>query len=1857
MIAVNSNGCAGTSSGLTNTVYALPSATITSSDADNIFCSGSSITFTGGGGTNYNFRVGGVSVQNGGSSTYTTSSLTNGQIIDVIVTSATGCVSVSPVITNFVNILPFIIITSPPTCSPDLSVYSLIINVSSGTVTSTSGTVTNTGGNVWSITGVASGTNITLRVTDGNGCENVLVVTAPNCNCPVTLAPVSGGNKSYCIGGTVPTITASVSAGETVDWYNASSGGTLLRSGSLSYTPAGAGTFYAMTRNTTSGCVSSTRTAITVTQNPLPVVTLTSSETDNTFCVGTSVTFTGTGGTNYNFRVGGTSVQNGASATYTTSSLTNGQIVSVIVTNENTCSATSAGITNTVTPLPTATLTSSDPDNIFCSGTSITFTGGGGTSYNFRVGGVSVQNGSSPVYITNSITNGQVVDVVVTNGNGCVANSPSITNTVNILPAAFLSSSDVDNTFCIGASVTFTAGGGAGYTFRVGGANVQSGASSTFTTSSLTNGQVVDVVVTNSNGCSSVSSGITNTVNPLPLPSISSSDANNSFCTGTSVTFTGSGGVSYNFRIGSTSVQNGSSSTYTTSSLANGQVVSVIVTNENGCSATSTGITNTVNPLPVPVISSSDADNSFCSGTSVTFTAGGGTSYNFRIGGTSVQNGSTSTYTTNSLTNGQIVDVIVTNSNGCVAVSAPVINTVNALPTPTLTSSDPDNIFCTGTSVTFTTGGGTSYTFRVGGVTVQSGASAVYTTSSLINGQVVDVVVSNSNGCVAVSPGISNTVNPLPTPSIISSDANNIFCSGTSVTFTAGGGTDYNFRVGGSSVQNGNSNSYTTSSLTNGQIVDVIVTNSNSCSAISTGITNTVQALPVATIVSSDPDNTFCSGNTITFTGSGGTLYNFRVNGTSVQNGSSSTYVTAGLTNGQSIDVIVTNAGGCSTTSAAIVNTVNSLPSPALISSDPDNTFCAGTAVTFTAGGGTGYNFRVGGVSVQNGASDTFTTTALTNGQPVDVIVINANGCASTSAAITNTVRPLPAPTLTSSDGDNRFCAGSSIIFTAGGGTNYNFRVNGVTVQNGSATTYSTSSLTDGQSVDVIVTNSNGCAAASTALTNIVFALPIPALASSDADNIFCAGTSITFTGSGGLGYNFRVNGVTVQNGASATYTTSGLTNGQVVDLIVTNTNGCSAMTSEITNSVNPLPTPSLISSDPDNRFCIGSSVTFTAGGGLLYNFRIAGASVQSGASDTYTTSSLTNGQAVDVIVTNGNGCSATSAGIVNTVYALPAATLTSTDPDNILCAGSSVTFTGGGGTNYNFNLGGVSVQSGALASYTTSSINNGQTINVIVTNANGCTSTSPSITNFVNALPFIIITSPPICAVNLLTYSLTITVSSGTVTSTAGTVANTGGNIWTITAVPSGTNITIRVLDSNGCDNTLVVTAPNCNCPVVFAPVSGGDKEYCSGSAIPALNATVLAGETVDWYNAASGGTLLASGSLTYTPAGAGTFYAIAKNITTNCVSSTRTPVRMVMNPLPIVSLTSSDADNTFCLGTSITFTAGSGTTYDFRVGGVSVQNSTASTYTTSSLTNGQVVSVIVTNENSCVATSPVITNTVRALPVPVLSSSDADNTFCAGATIAFTASGGVSYNFRIGGSSMQSGPSATFSTNVLTNGQIVDVLVTNANGCIATSSGIANTVNAIPLPELSSSDQDNIFCLGTSVTFTAGGGSSYNFRVGGSSVQDGTTNTFTTSALTNGATVDVVVTSSAGCVSTSSEIANTVNALPAPLLVSSDGDNRFCAGTSVTFTAGGGVLYNFRIDGASVQSGSSVTYTTSSLTNGQVADVVVTDANGCISISSGIPNTIYALPIPTLTSSDTDNRFCSGTSVTFTAGRRYKL
>ncbi len=161
-------------------------------------------------------------------------------------------------------------------------------------------------------------------------------------------------------------------------------------------------------------------------------------------------------------------------------------------------------------------------------------------------------------------------------------------------------------------------------------------------------------------------------------------------------------------------------------------------------------------------------------------------------------------------------------------------------------------------------------------------------------------------------------------------------------------------------------------------------------------------------------------------------------------------------------------------------------------------------------------------------------------------------------------VRPVPTASLSSSDADNTICEGQSVTFTAVGGTQYHFYVNGASVQNGISDTYTTALLGDGDIIHVIVTNSSGCTDASTSITMTVHPLPVPTLL---GNQIVCTDAVETYTTDAGMsnyvwsvsaGGTISAGGSGTDNNATITWTAIG---NRRVEINYTNANGCTAAT------------------------------------------------------------------------------------------------------------------------------------------------------------------------------------------------------------------------------------------------------------------------------------------------------------------------------------------------------------------------------------------------------------------------------------------------------------------------------------------------------------------------------------------------------------------------------------------------------------------------------------------------------------------------------------------------------------------------
>jgi alpha-tubulin suppressor-like RCC1 family protein len=1423
-----------------------------------------------------------------------------------------------------------------------------------------------------------------------------------------------------------------------------------------------------------------------------------------------------------------------------------------------------------------------------CRGTAITFTNtstniSGSISnlsfnWNFGDGDTSTLTSPSHTY-TQGGTKG--VLLVATYTNEC---NDSIIDSISVNDLQVqLESSASSGIICTGDSVTFrTLNNATTYQFFRNNIAMAPASTDTFiTVTNLANNDSV-YVVANQGGCGFPSNGkLYFTVNPAPVVSLASSDADNIICAGDRVKFTGSGtgSLEYLFYVNGSAVGFFSNiDSFVTTTLANGDAVRMEGKNTaTSCTAFAPQTFNmTVNALPITTLTSSDVDNVICAGENITFTASGASEYQLTINGTP-QGGYTAgnVFNTTAIQNGNTVKVLG-RTNGCVVESNGFTFIVNALPTVTLTNSTTNNTLCAGDNVTFTGSGATAYEFFLNGTT-QQGPSVTNTfdITTLVNGDVV-TVEGQTNNCINTTTPNNMTVVPLPNVTLLSSDPNDTICSGESVTFTAGGATQYEFFVGGTSQGAPSAtNTFTTTTILNGQTVSV-VGYTNSCSAAgNNSYTFYVKPAPTVSLFSSDFDNSITQCEEVTFTALGAAEYEFFVSG--VSQGASSPvnqFVTTSLTNGQTVTVTgISNT--CPGTSNGITFTVLAPPA-VVLTANTSTTICQGTNVTFTASGADEYEFFVGGVS-QGAPSVTniFNTAALNNNDVVHVLGY-VFSCPNQSNNITFTVNSYPVVTLSSSDPDNTICLNESVTFTASGATDYEFFVNGASQGTASpVNTFTTTSLLNNQNVRVTGT-SNGCSTNSSGITFSVNPLPTVSLFTSNSNNSICEGTSVTYTALGATQYEFFVNGVS--QGAPSptnTFTTTTLPPGTPGVTVRGTFNGCSAFSADtITKTVIALPNVTLISSDADNIICVGDTVTFTASGASQYRFFVNNiAQGQYSANNVFVSSTLQTGQTVKV---SGSDAGCVSDGVPTftfTVNPNPAVALVSSDIDRVICTGDTVTFTASGAAQYEFFIDGISLGApSSINTFTTSTLADSNRIRVIGTD-NGCSVASGSLLFRVNPLP----------------------------------------------------NVSLASSDA---DNTICTGEP-----VTFTG-SGANLYQFFVNGAPLSNPSTTATRNL---------TTLTNGQ-TVSLKGINQF---------GCEANAPQTFTMTVNPLPIVTLASSDADNQICTAEQVTFTAGGAQQYQFYIGNTPVGSLSGNNiYVTDSILNSQTIRVQGT-ANGCTAfSSSTYTFAVSVYPVVTLSSSVSGNTICAGEQVTFTASGANLYEFFVDNTS-QGAPSAvdTFTTNAITNGQTVLAKGVN-NGCYSNSNqSFTYTVNPLPNTTLASSDNDNRICFGESVTFTAGGATDYEFFINGiSQGAASSTNTIQLDEIENGNTISAIG-YTLGCGNNATTNFTFIVDKMNLTLTASGLSGWACEGESLTFVSGGADLYEFFVDGVSQgASSASNSITMSNVQDGQTVTVNgFSNTTGCTQQSES-SYVVSVLDATTITPPN-DTSICEGDTLILTA------
>lgn len=193
-----------------------------------------------------------------------------------------------------------------------------------------------------------------------------------------------------------------------------------------------------------------------------------------------------------------------------------------------------------------------------------------------------------------------------------------------------------------------------------------------------------------------------------------------------------------------------------------------------------------------------------------------------------------------------------------------------------------------------------------------------------------------------------------------------------------------------------------------------------------------------------------------------------------------------------------------------------------------------------------------------------------------------------------------------------------------------------------------------------------------------------------------------------------------------------------------------------------------------------------------------------------------------------------------------------------------------------------------------------------------GCLSELREVVVVINPLPTVTLAAP-VCNPNLLDYSVQFSSLDGVpgAPSPSGSLFDDGMGGFLVDNITKGQDIAFVLTDPvTTCARTVQVNAPECTCASLAplaAPVFVKNEAYCQGdTALPALQVQVAMGETADWYNAAGG--LEKEGDTLFVPSAQGTYFAVRRNLTNECVSAERTAVVLTENPLPTFTVTRKD-------------------------------------------------------------------------------------------------------------------------------------------------------------------------------------------------------------------------------------------------------------------------------------------------------------------------------------------------------------
>ncbi len=769
------------------------------------------------------------------------------------------------------------------------------------------------------------------------------------------------------------------------------------------------------------------------------------------------------------------------------------------------------------------------------------------------------------------------------------------------------------------------------------------------------------------------------------------------------------------------------------------------------------------------------------------------------------------------------------------------------------------------------------------------------------------------------------------------------------------------------------------------------------------------------------------------------------------------------------------------------------------------------------------------------------------------------------------------------------------------------------------------------------------CPNVTSTVTIIILPLPTASISTTNTNVCFGRNGVVDFTGTPNATVTYSTGSGPNQNvtlNAAGTFalSTAFLTLNTTYTLISVSSAGIPSCTTAATGSVSftvvALPTVTVVSAP----VCAGSNATVTATPGAPGNYSYAW-TVPAGATNpgNVATFSTTIPGTYSVIMTNlTTTCPSTSVPV--DVIINPPPTVSVTVVNSPICPGQTAAISavpGVAGTySYAWTVPVGVTPPGNIPNFNTTIAG---TYSVIITNTlTTCVSASSSGTLIISPLPTVSVSAPPVCTGT----SATVTATPGLpgtysyVWTVPGGAANPG-NVATFTTSIAGPYSVIMTNTVTTCQSasasTTVVINPLPTVTVASPPV-------CSG-----LNATVTATPGVAGnYSFAwtvPGGATNPGNVASFSTAIAGTYNVVMTNLTTNCPSASASVV-VVINPLPIVTV--SIVNPIICPGDSATVTAtpGSADNYNFTwtvPAGATAPGNVATFTATIAGTYSVTITDTVTN---CISISASGTLTISPLPTLIISSPPV----CTGTAATVTATPGTPGNntfvWTVPAGASDPGNVPSFTTSI--TGTYSAVITDTTTNCSSTSASIEVVINPLPTVSVVSLP----VCSGTDATVTATpgipGAYTYTWTVPSGATNPGNVASFDTSVA--GDYSVIMADSVTNCPSSSASVTVVINPTPTVVVASSS----ICASGTATITATPGLpgtySYVWTVPIGVADPGDVNSFDT---TVPGTYSVVVTDlVTNCVSTTAG---SVTLNPLPTV--SVNNPSVCPGVDATIIA------